>query len=83
MTKKEKVKNHLLKYKTITSWTAFKRYHSLRLGAIIFELKNIDGMNIIGYWVKPKYGEMFYEYRLITNKKELFDFNMNHIPSLD
>ena len=83
MTKKEKIKNHLLRYKTITSWTAFKRYHSLRLGAIIFELKNEDGMNIVGRWIKPKHGENYYEYRLITNEKELIECNMNHIPRID
>lgn len=83
MTKREKIKNHLIKYKTITSWIAFKRYHSLRLGAIIYDLKNIDGMMIEGQWKIPKHGERYYEYRLITNEKEMIENNMNHIPRID
>lgn len=39
MTKKEMVLEHLKKYKTITPKEAYFEYGSMRLGAIIFELR--------------------------------------------
>lgn len=45
MTKTEKVKNHLLEYKKITSWDAIKLYRATRLSAIIYNLRD-RGMNI-------------------------------------
>lgn len=39
MTKKDKVLKHLQKYKTITPKEAYFEYGSMRLGAIIFDLR--------------------------------------------
>lgn len=43
--KKEKVKEHLIKKGHITSWEAIEKYRSTRLAAIIFDLRK-DGMKI-------------------------------------
>lgn len=47
MTKTEKVKNHLIEYKKITSWDAIQLYNATRLSAIIYNLRHIYNMNII------------------------------------
>ena len=47
MTKTEKVKNHLLEYKKITSWDAIQLYRATRLSAIIYNLRHKQGMNIL------------------------------------
>ena len=39
MTKKQAILNHLKKYRKITPLEALKEYGSMRLGAIIFELR--------------------------------------------
>ena len=39
MTKKQAVLNHLLKFKKITPMEALREYGSMRLGAIIFDLR--------------------------------------------
>lgn len=39
MTKKDMILNHLKKYKTITPKEAYFEYGSMRLGAVIFELR--------------------------------------------
>lgn len=39
MTKKQMILNHLKKYKTITPKEAYFEYGSMRLGAVIFELR--------------------------------------------
>ena len=39
MTKKEKILNHLKKYRKITPLEALNEYGSMRLGAVIFELR--------------------------------------------
>lgn len=39
MTKKEMILEHLKKYKTITPKEAYFEYGSMRLGAVIFELR--------------------------------------------
>ena len=41
MTKTQKVKDHLVKKKSITSWQAITLYKATRLSAIIFNLKKI------------------------------------------
>ena len=46
MTKTEKVKNHLLEHKKITSWEAIQLYRATRLSAIIYNLRDA-GMNIV------------------------------------
>ena len=45
MTKTDKVRNHLIENKTITSWDAIQLYKATRLSAIIFNLRH-QGMNI-------------------------------------
>lgn len=45
MTKTDKVKNHLIEHKSITSWEAIQLYRATRLSAIIYNLRH-DGMNI-------------------------------------
>lgn len=45
ITQFELVKNHLEKYKEITTWTAFKRYGVTRLSDIIYRLRK-QGLNI-------------------------------------
>jgi hypothetical protein len=46
MSKTQKVKEHLIKHKSITSWEAIKLYKATRLSSIIFNLKK-TGMKII------------------------------------
>lgn len=45
MTKKEKVKRHLLKHGSITSWEAIMKYNATRLSDIIFCLRK-EGYDI-------------------------------------
>lgn len=45
ITKKEKVKKHLIKKGNITSWDAILLYSATRLSSIIFRLKE-EGMKI-------------------------------------
>lgn len=45
MTKKEKVKRHLLEHGTITSWEAIMKYNATRLSDIIFCLRK-EGYDI-------------------------------------
>lgn len=45
MSKNDKVKNHLLKCGSITSWQAIILYRATRLSAIIYSLRK-SGMNI-------------------------------------
>lgn len=42
MTKKEKVKRHLLEHGSITSWEAITKYNATRLSDIIFCLRKED-----------------------------------------
>jgi len=45
MSKTQKVKEHLIKHKSITSWEAIKLYKATRLSSIIYTLRN-KGMKI-------------------------------------
>ena len=45
MSQKQIVKRHLERYGSITSWTAYSRYHITRLAGRIYELVK-DGMKI-------------------------------------
>lgn len=45
MTKKEKVKRHLLEHGSITSWEAIMKYNATRLSDIIFRLRK-EGYDI-------------------------------------
>ena len=38
---RQAVKDHLTKYKTITSWQAIRKYRATRLAAIIFSFKDV------------------------------------------
>lgn len=70
MTKKEKVKRHLLKHGSITSWEAITKYNATRLSDIIFRLRK-DGYDIETIYKtnKNKEGETitYGEYKLKTN----------------
>ena len=45
-TKTAKIKAFLLAGNVITSWDAITKFNCTRLSAVIFNLKNIHGMNI-------------------------------------
>ena len=47
MNKTKAVQLHLIEKGSITSWEAIKEYGAIRLSAIIFNLRNKYGMNII------------------------------------
>lgn len=70
MTKKEKVRQHLLKYGSITSWEAITKYNATRLSDIIFCLRK-DGYDIETIYKtnKNKEGETitYGEYKLKTH----------------
>jgi|TARA_R100000353_G_scaffold162352_1_gene122539 hypothetical protein len=61
--KARKVLEHLIKYGSITTWTAFTKYRATRLSAIIFNLRHRDGYNIESVEQKGKDG-YFVEYIL-------------------
>ena len=42
----EKIKKHLKKHGSISTWTAFTRYRITRLSARIWDLRNLFGMSI-------------------------------------
>ncbi len=44
--KTQKVREHLLKYGEIDTWTAIQKYGATRLSAIIYRLRNVYDMNI-------------------------------------
>ena len=46
MSKIDKVREHLLKYKSITSWEAITLYHYTRLSDAIYKLKRNEGLDI-------------------------------------
>ena len=45
-TKHQKVKDHLIKYGSITSIEAIEKYRATRLAAIIFNLRHKEGYDI-------------------------------------
>jgi len=45
----KKIKTHLLKFKTITSWEAITKYRITRLSAYILVLRR-HGFNIFSQW---------------------------------
>ena len=53
MTKKEKVKCHLLEHGSITSWEAITKYNATRLSDIIFCLRK-DGYDIETVYITKK-----------------------------
>lgn len=77
----ERVKNHLLKKGTITSWEAIQRYRITRLSHYIYLLRN-EGYVITGEWyTKEIHGEhiRWKEYRLNRIETEI----RKHIPVID
>ena len=47
MSKIDKVREHLVKYNSKTSWEAITLYHYTRLSDAIYKLRKNDGLNII------------------------------------
>ena len=56
MTKKQAILNHLKKFKKITPLEALKEYGSMRLGAVIFELRKQHKIRTNMIDVAGKYG---------------------------
>ena len=46
MSKIDKVREHLLKHRTITSWEAITLYHYTRLSDAIYKLRKNEGLDI-------------------------------------
>jgi hypothetical protein len=72
LSKHEKVKRHLLKHRSITSWEAIKNYAATRLAAIIFELRK-NGWKIESKPIAEKDGNLSNNatrYVLITDPKK-------------
>jgi|694.fasta_scaffold13506_1 hypothetical protein len=71
-TKSSQVKQHLIKYGAIDSWTAINRYGATRLSAIIFNLRR-RGFNIFSQpmTVKDRNENLcnFVNYVLIVDKQ--------------
>lgn len=61
-TQKQKIKNHLKKFKSITSWDAITKYRITRLAQYILLLKQ-EGMNIKSEW-KSNEGSKWTEYTI-------------------
>ena len=62
-TQRRQVLDHLLKYGTISSWTAIQEYHITRLSEYIRQLRS-EGKNIVSTW-KEANGKRWVEYSLI------------------
>ena len=70
MTQFEIIKNHLEKYKTITSMEAFQKYGITRLSATIFNLRAEGNRIVTEYQTsKNRYGERttYAVYRLVKD----------------
>lgn len=65
-TQLKKVRNHLLKFKQITSWDAIKLYRITRLSHYILLLRQ-DGFNIGTDMVYPKNENHYGIYKLIED----------------
>lgn len=72
ISKTDRVLNHLLEHKTITSNEAWKLYGVSRLSAIIHELRHRRGLRIETYTIHPvdRFGDVCNcgEYHLIEEK---------------
>lgn len=78
LSKLEKIKRHLLKHKSITSWEAIQNYSATRLAAIIFILRKngwkIESRPIAERWLKEDDRNMSTNatrYILLDNPKKL------------
>ncbi len=67
-TKIDKVANHLVRHKSITSWKAIELYRATRLADIVFTLKR-QGWDIISTMRYEPDGTRFAVYRLISFPK--------------
>ena len=67
-TKIDKVANHLVRQKTITSWKAIELYRATRLADIIFKLK-CQGWDIVSTLRFEPDGTRYAVYRLISYPK--------------
>lgn len=74
MTKKDKVRQHLEWGKTLTQIEALKRYGSMRLSSIIFDLKHKEGMDIVTEMVTEN-NSTFARYKINEGEKQktMFD----------
>lgn len=73
MNKSEKVREHLRRYKSITSWKAIEKYNETRLSSVIFNCRE-DGWDIESEW-HYKYDkdhdlEKYVKYKLISLPEE-------------
>jgi len=64
-TKIDKVANHLVRHKSITSWKAIELYRATRLADIVFTLKR-QGWDIISTMRYEPDGTRYAVYRLIS-----------------
>lgn len=64
VSKVDLIKQHLIKYKTITSWEAITKYKATRLAATISDLKNKRGWNIDKVMFVSEEGTMYAKYFL-------------------
>lgn len=67
VSQRRQILDHLVKYGTITSWTAIQEYHITRLSEYIRQLRS-EGKNITSEW-KEHNGKRFVEYRLFNDYK--------------
>jgi hypothetical protein len=67
-TKIDKVANHLVRHKSITSWKAIELYRATRLADIVFTLKR-QGWDIISTMRYEPDGTRYAVYRLISFPK--------------
>lgn len=63
-TKKRKVQNHLRRYSHITQKEAYERYRSMRLAAVVFNLKE-EGWEIVTR-MQNEGGVCFAQYHLVS-----------------
>lgn len=83
-TKTNRVKKHLEKQGSITTWQAFQLYGATRLSAIIYNLRK-RGYKINNNWKEEidRNGEKtrYVEYKL--DVEQMVKENDNHIPHID
>lgn len=72
MTQTKAIENHLLKYKKISSYTAFKRYGVTRLSGLIFNLRKKYTITTEYKTTKNRFGNNtnYAVYTLVKGSKE-------------
>ena len=83
-TKTTKVKEHLEKQGSITTWDAIKLYGATRLSAIIFNLRK-RGYNIKDNWQEDidKNGNKTRYVKYELDESQMIKENQNHVPFLN